>query len=191
MQPRPSARIGEGPPTNITSKRQPGVAGKYSQDPQARSARNRPPPPAAISSQEWRAAALRDLILDWQGSTHHLQRRAPARNGEKLRPGPTARICRGPPTATSSRLQPGMAGNCTQEHQPQASAGESGDEHQNIPHAHTSHAHAHQQTRRVQQPKQTTGTSTPTQTTQIHKARESKRAQRSTHTPAWPRHQHT
>ena len=67
----PSARIGEGPPTNISGRPQLGMAGSCPQDPQQGLARGRPPPPAADPSQEWRGTTPKALSQGWRGRTNH------------------------------------------------------------------------------------------------------------------------
>ena len=86
----PQPEFCEGPPACTRSKPEQGMAGYNTQGPHPGTARDHPSPPEAHS------------IKEWQGR----------------HPGPSARIGERPPATTSNQLQPGMAGNCAQDHQP-------------------------------------------------------------------------
>ena len=81
-------------------------------------AREHPPPATADPGQEWQGAAPRTQTRELLGTTHHHNQRAPARSGGESHPSRTGRSSEGPPTATTARPQPGVAGNRTQNSQP-------------------------------------------------------------------------
>ena len=118
LRPGPSTTIGEGPPTNTSSRPQPETGGNCAQGPPPGLERDHRPPPHAGPSQEWRGTAPRSLRHDRRGTTHQHQQQTPARNGRKLRPGRSAGIGGGHPRATNSGVQPRMAGSCAQAPQP-------------------------------------------------------------------------
>ena len=91
LHPGPSARRREESATTISSGAQPGMAGNCTQGPQPGLARDHPQTPAAVPSQEF---------------------------GGELFPEPSARLRPGPPTTTSSRRKPGIAGDCTRHAKP-------------------------------------------------------------------------
>ena len=89
LHPGLSARIGEEPPTNASSRPKPEMAGNCTQHSQPGFAGGHSPIPPADPSKEWRGTAPRALSQDWS-----------------------------PPTTTSSRHQPRRAENCIHGLQP-------------------------------------------------------------------------
>ena len=106
------------------------MAGNCTQAPQARFARDQPPPPAAETSKESRGTAPRALSQERRPTTHNQRQQTPARSRGELHPRPSATIGKGPPTTTTSGSQLGMVGNWTQGLQP------------GLAEAHPQHTHA-------------------------------------------------
>ena len=101
------------------------MARNRTRGPQPGVAREHPRPRTADASQEWRGTAPRTLSQKLRGATHHQHRRTPTWSGgepDPATPHKPADLSQEwlstTPRSTTSRPQPGVAGNGTKDSQP-------------------------------------------------------------------------